>query len=419
MSVVEKRDANVPAAHAGWPQGEGARRDRARRRAVGRGFAAVTAVPVMLAIVFLGFLLTDVVADLFTWQVMDTRNSGETFAWSVAPTGGDAIVRLELAVQGVDGAAIDAMLADSEEMRRFYARNRVELMPYTDQGPFRWLVTNNRDRASVLVPLHEGFGQRAELEANLGPGERLVVNAWLDGGFFQRVASRNAVLAGLRTALVGTLIVILGVVALSVPIGVGTAVYLEEYVARSRLARFLEVNIANLAGVPSIVYGILGLSVFVRAMSMGPSLMAAILTLTLLVLPVVVIAAREGIKAVPSSLREAAYGLGGTRWQVVWRIVLPSAAPGIATGVVLSVARAIGETAPLLLVGAAAFVPNLPDSLYAPYTVIPVQIYSWISENSAEFQHVAAAGIATLLGVVALLYATVFQIRRRLERTRA
>jgi len=373
----------------------------------------------MLAIVFLGFLLTDVVADLFTWQVMDTRNSGETFAWSVAPTGGDAIVRLELAVQGVDGAAIDAMLADSEEMRRFYARNRVELMPYTDQGPFRWLVTNNRDRASVLVPLHEGFGQRAELEANLGPGERLVVNAWLDGGFFQRVASRNAVLAGLRTALVGTLIVILGVVALSVPIGVGTAVYLEEYVARSRLARFLEVNIANLAGVPSIVYGILGLSVFVRAMSMGPSLMAAILTLTLLVLPVVVIAAREGIKAVPSSLREAAYGLGGTRWQVVWRIVLPSAAPGIATGVVLSVARAIGETAPLLLVGAAAFVPNLPDSLYAPYTVIPVQIYSWISENSAEFQHVAAAGIATLLGVVALLYATVFQIRRRLERTRA
>ncbi len=412
-------DPKTTSARAGWTVGEDAKRDRARRRTVGRAFAATTAVPLILAVAFLATLLGGVVSDLFSWQVVASVNSSESFAWRAAPFGGDAVARLELAAQGVDVVAIDTTLRDPEERRRFFARNRIEFMLYTDQGPFRWVVSNMRDRSVELVDLLPGFGQRAELEAVLVPGQRLMLNPWLDGGFFQRVASRNAVSAGLRTALVGTLILILGVVVLAIPIGVGTAVYLEEYVAKSRLARLLEVNIANLAGVPSIVYGILGLSVFVRLMRFGPSLLAAIFTLTLLVLPVVVIAGREAIKSVPSSLRQASYGLGATRWQTVWRVVLPSAAPGIATGVVLSVARAIGETAPLLLVGAAAFVPNLPDGLFSPYTVIPVQIYSWISENSAEFRHVAAAGIATLVSVVGGLYAVVFVIRRRLERTRA
>lgn len=411
-------DAKTPDARGGWTTGEAAKRDRARRRTVGRAFAATTAVPVVLAVVFLVTLLGGIFTDLFSWQVVASDNSAESFAWRAAPLGGDAVVRLELEAQGLDAAEIETTLNDPEERRRFFARNRIEFMPYTDQGPFRWVVTNMRDRSIELVDLIPGFGQRAELEAALVPGQRLLLNPWLDAGFFQRVASRNAVSAGLKTALVGTLIVILGVVALAIPIGVGTAVYLEEYVAKTRLARLLEVNIANLAGVPSIVYGILGLSVFVRLMNFGPSIVAAIFTLTLLVLPVVVIAGREAIKSVPSSLRQASYGLGATRWQTVWRVVLPSAAPGIATGVVLAVARAIGETAPLLLVGAAAFVPNLPNGLSSPYTVIPVQIYSWISENSAEFRHVAAAGIATLISVVGGLYAVVFVIRRRLERTR-
>ena len=406
-------------ARGGWTVGAEAKRARARRRAVGRAVAVATAIPVVLAVAFLATLLGGVATDLFSWQVVASNNSAESFAWRRAPLGGDAVVRLELAAQGLDAAEIEATLADPEQRRRFFARNRVELMLYTDQGPLRWVVTNMRDRSLVLVDLIPGFGQRAELEAALEPGQRLLLNPWLDAGFFQRVASRNAVSAGLKTALVGTLVVILGVIALAIPIGVGTAVYLEEYVAKSRLARVLEVNIANLAGVPSIVYGILGLSVFVRLMNIGPSLLAAIFTLTLLVLPVVVIAGREAIKSVPSSLRQASYGLGATRWQTVWRVVLPSAAPGIATGVVLAVARAIGETAPLLLVGAAAFVPNLPEGLLSTYTVVPVQIYSWISENSDEFRHVAAAGIATLVSVVGGLYAVVFLIRRRLERTRA
>ena len=412
-------DPKRPEVRGGWTVGAEAKRDRGRRRTVGRVFAAATAIPVVLAVAFLATLLGDVFADLFSWQVVASDNSAESFAWRAAPLGGDAVVRLELAAQGVDVAEIDATLSDPEERRRFFARNRIEFMLYTDQGPFRWVVSNMRDRSIVLADLLPGFGRRAELEAALEPGQRLLLNPWLDGGFFERVASRNAVSAGLKTALVGTLIVILGVMLLGIPIGVGTAVYLEEYVAKTRLARLLEVNIANLAGVPSIVYGILGLSVFVRLLQFGPSLLAAIFTLTLLVLPVVVIAGREAIKSVPSSLREASYGLGATRWQTVWRVVLPSAAPGIATGVVLAVARAIGETAPLLLVGAAAFVPNMPEGLFSPYTVIPVQIYSWISENSAEFTHVAAAGIATLVAVVGGLYAVVFVIRRRLERTRA
>ncbi len=407
------------AARVAWLTDDAARRARERRRRVGRGFAVMTAVPVGLAILFLVALLGGVLLDLFTWEVVASRNSGQTFAWSDAPRGGRDVVRLELLAQGMDAAEIEALLADPAERTRFFARNRVELMPATDQGPFRWMVTNMRDDPLEFVGLIEGFERRAELEAGLAEGERLVLNSWLDLGFFDRVASRSPVTSGLKTALVGTLVLILGVVVLAIPIGVGTAVYLEEYVAKSRLARILEVNIANLAGVPSIVYGILGLSLFVRALRFGPSLLAAILTLTLLVLPVVVIAGREAIKSVPSSLREAAYGLGGTRWQVVWRVVLPSAAPGIATGLVLAVARAIGETAPLLLVGAAAFVPNLPDSLLAPYTAIPVQIYSWISENDEGFRHVAAAGIATLLAVVGLLYYVVFTFRRRLERNRA
>lgn len=223
-------------------------------------------------------------------------------------------------------------------------------------------------------------------------------------------------MAGLVSALFGTLWVIGLVTLISLPVGVGTAIYLEEYAPDNTYTRFLEVNLRNLAGVPSIVYGILGLSVFVRLARIGPTVLAAALTLSLLVLPVVVIAAREAVRAVPDSLCQASYGLGATRWQTVSRVVLPNAVNGIVTGVILAVARAIGETAPLLLVGAAAFVPRLPDGPLSTYTVIPIQIFSWISENDPEFQHVASAGIITLLGVLFLLYAFAFVVRRRFER---
>jgi phosphate transport system permease protein len=200
------------------------------------------------------------------------------------------------------------------------------------------------------------------------------------------------------------------------PIGVGTAIYLEEYAPDNRWTRILEVNLRNLAGVPSIVYGILGLYVFVRTAGFGPSVIAAACTLSLLILPVVVIAAREAIRAVPGSLREASYGLGATKWQTVSRVVLPNAVTGIVTGVILAVARAIGETAPLLMVGGAGFVNKIPDGLLSNYSVIPTQIYSWVNAPQRAFDNVASAGIVTLLGVLILLYVLANIVRRRYER---
>lgn len=388
-----------------------------RRRAVGRAFALVTFVPVAAALLFVAVLLVQVVLDSVSWQVVRPSGSGASFAWSAAPFGGDRVVRLELEARGLTPAEVEETLSDEGERRGFFARHRVELMPYTADGPMRWVVTSSRDKRLDDVPLLGGLGRLGEMKASLQPDERLYLNAWLDVSFLRADASRTPVLAGLRSALAGSTLVILLVIVIAVPLGVGAAVYLEEYAPDDRLSRLIEVNIRNLAGVPSVVYGLLGLYVFVRYAGLGPSVLTASLTLSLLILPVVIIASREAIRAVPSTLRQASYGLGATRWQTVSRAVLPKAVPGIVTGVILAVARALGETAPLLLVGAAAFVPRLPDSLLSAYTVIPVQIYSWVGENEAEFAHVASAGIAVLLVLLVALYTVAYRIRRRFERT--
>ena len=388
-----------------------------RRRRIGTAFAVATFVPVALALAFIASLLFDILTDSVSWQVVRPANSGETFAWSDAPLGGDRLVRLELAAQGVNPAEIDATLSDPEAMRLFHARNRLELMAYTDDGPVRWVVTSARDRRVADVGFTTGVTNTSERAAARGEGENLYLNPWLDAGFLAKNASRTPIMAGMRTALVGSLWVVLLVILLAVPVGVGSAIYLEEYATPSPLTWLIEVSIRNLAGIPSIVYGILGLYVFVRVFSLGPSILAAALTLSLLILPVVIIAAREAIRSVPGTLRQASYGLGATRWQTVQRVVLPNAIPGIVTGVILAVARAIGETAPLLLVGAAAFVAYLPDGLLSAYTVVPVQIYSWVGENDPEFAHVASAGIIVLLIVLVTLYAAAFVVRRRFERS--
>ena len=397
-------------------------KDRARleaRRRRGMVFRWVTLVPVVLALALIVVLFGNVIGDSISWQVVEPRNSGQTFAWAEGfrPFGSwQRVVRLELAAQGLSEAEVEALFADSEELRKFRARNRVELMWSANGKPLRWVVTNSRDRREDDFGLVVGTRQRRELLAGLEDGHNLYLNPWFDLGFFRKNASRTPIMAGLSSALIGSLWVIGLVILIALPIGVGTAIYLEEYAADNRYTRFLEVNLRNLAGVPSIVYGILGLSVFVRLASIGPTVLAAAMTLSLLILPVVVIAAREAIRGVPDSLRQASYGLGATRWQTVGRVVLPNAVSGIVTGVILSVARAIGETAPLLLVGAAAFIPRVPDGPLSTYTVVPIQIFSWVSENDPEFQHVASAGIIALLAVLIVLYAVAFFLRRRYER---
>jgi phosphate transport system permease protein len=236
--------------------------------------------------------------------------------------------------------------------------------------------------------------------------------------FLTSFPSFNPKIAGIESALMGT-IWLMGLCALFiVPVGVATAIYLEEYADNSRwYNRLIEVNVQNLAAVPSIVYGILGLAFLVRGpLSLGRTVLAGALTLALLVLPVVIIAGREAIRAVPSSIREGSLALGATKWQTIWRQVLPSSIPGIATGVILALSRAIGETAPLILVGAASFVAFNPSSLDSGYTALPLQIFEWISRPQPEFKLLAAGAIIVLLALLLSMNAVAIWLRNRYER---
>jgi phosphate transport system permease protein len=239
---------------------------------------------------------------------------------------------------------------------------------------------------------------------------------WLDWQFINSFPSRIPERAGIKSALVGTLWMILMVAFIAIPIGVSAALYLEEFSKKGRWATLIEVNIANLAGVPSIVYGILGLAIFVRFFALERSLISGALTMSLLILPVIIIASREAIRMVPMSIRYAALSLGATRWQTTWAHVLPSAFPGIMTGVILALSRAIGETAPLILIGAASFMAFLPTGPMDSFTALPIQIYSWVSRPQQEFQELAAAGILVLLTVLLLMNATAIYIRNKTEK---
>jgi phosphate transport system permease protein len=239
---------------------------------------------------------------------------------------------------------------------------------------------------------------------------------WVDLVLLLEPPSADPLIAGAEPAILAT--IYLGVLLLlfTVPLGVGTAIYLEEYADRDRwYNRLLEVNIQNLAAVPSIVYGILGLAFLVRGIGLGRVLLAGAMILTLLVLPTVIIAAREAIRAVPDSIRQAAYALGATKWQVVWRQVLPAATPGIATGSILALSRGLGETAPLLLVGALTYVSFNPTIL-GEFTALPVQIYQWVARPQEEFRVLAASGIIVLLGILLTLNAFAIWLRNRYER---
>ncbi len=236
---------------------------------------------------------------------------------------------------------------------------------------------------------------------------------WLRPELVQNMPSRTAENAGVYPALVGSMWLIAFTALFAFPIGVASAIYLEEYAPNNRWTRFLAVNIQNLAGVPSVVYGLLGLAVFVVFLRLERSILSGALTMALLILPVVIIASREAIRAVPPSLREAAYGLGATRWQVTRSHVLPLAFPGILTGIILSISRALGETAPLIVVGASAYVTFTPNGILDKYTVLPMQIYEWSRRPGDDFQGLAAGAIVVLLVLLLLLNAVAIYLRAR------
>ncbi len=237
----------------------------------------------------------------------------------------------------------------------------------------------------------------------------------LSWDFLTSYPSRRPEQAGIRSALVGSFYILILVALIAFPLGVAAAIYLEEFAPQNRLTATIEINLSNLAAVPSIVYGLLGLGVFVRSFMLGRSLLAGALTLSLLVLPIIIIASREALRAVPPSIREAGLALGASQWQTVRLFVLPAAWPGILTGTILALARAIGETAPLITIGALTYVAFTPKSLFDPFTVLPIQIFNWISRPQPAFHERAAAGIIVLLAVLLLFNGLAIFLRARLQ----
>jgi phosphate transport system permease protein len=240
--------------------------------------------------------------------------------------------------------------------------------------------------------------------------------ARIDWDFITGLPSRFPERAGIFSAFMGTLwmMALTGIIA--IPLGVSAAIYLEEYAKKSRLGNILELNISNLAGVPSIIYGILGLEVFSRTMHLGGSILAGSLTLALLILPIIIVATREAIKAVPSTIREGSYALGASKWQTIWLQLLPTASGGIITGIILALARAIGEAAPLVVAGAMVYVPFAPSSPMDEYSVLPIQIFNWISRPQKGFEINAAAGIIILLAITFIMNGIAVIFRNRMQK---
>jgi phosphate transport system permease protein len=241
---------------------------------------------------------------------------------------------------------------------------------------------------------------------------------WLNVNFLTSFPSRFPADAGILSSIVGSLWMMALTALLAVPIGVASALYLEEYAPRGWFLNVIQINIANLAGVPSVIYGILGLAVFVRLMAFERSLLAGAATMALLILPVIIISTQEALRAVPQGIRESAYALGATRWQVIWSHLLPISAPGILTGVILSLSRALGEAAPLIMIGALTFIAFLPESVFDPFTVLPIQIFNWTARPQDDFRALAAAAIIVLMVFLLVMNLSAILLRNYFERHR-
>lgn len=246
----------------------------------------------------------------------------------------------------------------------------------------------------------------------------VVMQGWsyISADFFNNFPSRFAKKAGIKSALYGSLWLIVLTSLISVPVGVASSIYLEEFAKKNKFTDFIRLNIANLAGVPSIVYGMLGLVIFVRGFGLQRSVISGALTMSLLILPTIIIASSEALKAVPNSIRYAALALGSTRWQMVRDHILPASVPGMMTGTILGLSRAVGETAPLIMIGALTYVAFVPKSIHDPFAVLPIQIFNWASRPQIEFHYLAAAGIIVLLVFLLTMNALAIWIRHKFEK---
>ncbi len=283
--------------------------------------------------------------------------------------------------------------------------------------------------------LRESIFNRAEIVSYVEkkyPGAHIDFRSWLNLNFLTKTQSSIPEFAGIRTAILGSLMIISITIFFSFPIGVASAIYMEEYAHDSRFTRFIQVNIYNLSGVPSIIYGLLGLTVFVRGMepftsgsmfgygdpstANGRTILAAGMTLAILTLPIIIINTQEALRAVPQTLRQAGYGIGATKWQTIWSHVLPSSIERIMTGTILAVSRAIGETAPIVVIGASTFISVDPSNIFSKFTTLPIQIYQWTARPQAEFRNVAAAAILVLLFMLLSMNTTAILIRNKIAK---
>ncbi len=247
---------------------------------------------------------------------------------------------------------------------------------------------------------------------------RIIMDAWgwIDWQFVTSYPSRKPELSGIKSALLGSLWVIGFTSLISIPIGIGTAIYLEEFAEDNKFNRFIKLNIANLAGVPSIIYGILGLALFVELMKMGRVILAGSLTMSLLILPIIIITSQEAIKTVPKDLVNASLALGSTKWQSVIKVILPISVPGMVSGIILAISRAIGESAPMIAISALVYLTFIPKSPMDRFTVLPIQIYNWISQPQDDFRSIAAAGIVVLMIVLLSMNSIAIWIRIKFQK---
>lgn len=340
-------------------------------------------------------------------------------------------------LQSLEREELIRILQENVSKNRFKTIQRDNPVEELKRSELVELVTSEIIKPTTLKSyfLFPSLTNKAEIirtQQDEFPNAVVKFRSWISPSFLSDPLSTNPDTTGIRTALLGSLWIIVVTVFIAFPIGIGAAVYLEEYSSNNWLSRIIKTNIDNLAGIPSIVYGLLGLAIFVRGLNLitsgafigidqsnGRTILSAALTMSLLILPLIIINAQEAIRAVPSSLRQASYGLGATRLQTIWYHVLPSAMPGILTGTILAVSRAIGETAPLILVGASSFINKDPSGLFSNFTVLPIQIYNWTTRPQAEFRNVAAASILVLLIVLLTLNTAAILLRNHFSKNKA
>jgi phosphate transport system permease protein len=391
------------------------------RRQLGKLYRWILLSSIVIALLALTTLLINITNDSFGLVALEYRRDPDELG--PAP------------FAELDRDQLTTIIVDNVSRNRLRVLEREAPLADRSDEELRVVILEEvaRQRVVESYKFFESVFNRAEIEERIResrPNATIEFRSWVSWSFITTPMSSRPEFAGIRTALMGSLWMIGITILVAFPLGVGAAIYLEEYATQNRISRIIQTNINNLAGVPSIIYGMLGLAIFVRALGNvtsgnafgipndnGRTILSASLTMALLVLPLIIINAQEAIRAVPRSLRQASYALGATRWQTIWHHVLPVAFPGILTGNILAMSRAIGETAPLIVVGASTFITFDPSGPFSKFTALPIQIYNWTAQPQAEFRSIAAAAIIVLLVMLLSLNSFAIILRNRMRKS--